>query len=61
MKKRFFKIAKWFFGIVLGIFLLISGVLYFFKDEICGIVVSEVNKHLNLVRYLFFLQVEWTY
>lgn len=47
MKKRFIKIAKWFFGIVLGIFLLISGVLYFFKDEICGIVVSEVNKHLK--------------
>ena len=47
MKKRLVKIAKWFFGIVLGIFLLISGVLYFFKDEICGIVVAEVNKHLK--------------
>ena len=47
MKRRLVKIAKWFFGIVLGIFLLISGVLYFFKDEICGIVVTEVNKHLK--------------
>jgi hypothetical protein len=47
MKKSLVKIAKWFFGIVLGIFLLISGVLYFFKDEICGIVVTEVNKHLK--------------
>ena len=47
MKKRILKITKWFFGIVLGICLLITGALYFFKDEICGYVVGEVNKHLK--------------
>lgn len=47
MKKRLLKITYWFFGIVLGICLLITGALYFFKDEICGYVVTEVNKHLK--------------
>lgn len=47
MKTRFLKITKWFLGILLGIFLLITGALYLFKDEICGIVVTEVNKHLR--------------
>lgn len=47
MNKRLLKIAKWFLGILLGIFLLITGGLYLFKDEICGLVVTEVNKHLK--------------
>lgn len=47
MNKRLLKISKWFFGILLGIFLLITGGLYLFKDEICGLVVTEVNKHLK--------------
>lgn len=47
MNKRFLNFTKWFFGIVLGIFLLITGALYLFKDQICGIVVDEVNKHLK--------------
>lgn len=47
MNRRLIKITKWFFGIVLGIFLLITGGLYMFKDEICGYVVTEVNKHLK--------------
>lgn len=47
MKKRLIKIAKWFFGIVLGIFLLITGALYLFKDRICGYVVTEVNTYLK--------------
>lgn len=47
MNKRLLNISKWFFGIVLGIFLLITGALYLFKDEICEIVVTEVNKHLK--------------
>lgn len=47
MKKRLLKIVYWFFGIVLGICLLITGGLYFFKDEICGYVVQGVNKHLK--------------
>ena len=47
MKRRLLKIGIWFFGILLGIFLLISAGLYFFKDEICDYVISEVNQHLK--------------
>lgn len=47
MKRRLLKIFYWFFGIVAGICLLITGTVYMFKDEICGLVVTEVNKHLK--------------
>ena len=47
MKKRVIRISMWFFGSIIGLMLLISGFLYFFKDEICGYAVSEVNKHLK--------------
>ena len=46
-KKRLLRIAKWFFGIVISLVLLISAGLYFFKDEICGLVINEVNQYLN--------------
>ena len=41
------RFSLWFFGIIVGIMLLISGGLYVFKDEICGKVVQEANKYLN--------------
>ncbi len=47
LKKRFFKIVKWFFGILASIFLLTSVLLYIFKDDICGVVITELNKHLK--------------
>lgn len=47
MKKRLVKISAWVVGVLVGIFLLISGGLYFFKDEICAYVITEVNKHLK--------------
>ena len=47
VKKKILKIGILFSAIVLGIFLLITGGLYFFKDEICGYVISEVNVHLK--------------
>ena len=47
MKSTLGKIAKWFLGIVLGVALLITAAVYFFKDEICGVVITEVNKHLK--------------
>ena len=47
MNRRLIKIAQWFFGIVLGVFILVTAGLYFFKDTICGYVVTEVNKHLK--------------
>ena len=46
-KKRIIRILKWFFGIVIGIVLLITGGLYYFKDEIIGMVLDEVNAHLK--------------
>lgn len=47
IKKRIFRILKWFFGIVFGIVLLITGGLYYFKDEIIGMVLDEVNANLK--------------
>lgn len=47
MKRRILKIGIWFFGTLLGLFLLITGGLYFFKDDICGYVIKEVNQHLK--------------
>lgn len=46
-KKRIIRIAKWFFGIIAGIILLISLLLYIFKKDIINYVVGEVNKNLN--------------
>jgi len=46
-KKRIFRFIKWFFGILLGIVALISVALWVFKDDICGLVVNEVNKQLK--------------
>ncbi len=47
LKKRLFRFLKWFLGIILGLVLLISLVLYIYKDEICGLVIDELNKHLK--------------
>ena len=47
-KKRLIRIAKWFTGIILGFVLLVTVVLYVFKDDICGLVISEVNKSLKV-------------
>lgn len=46
-KKRIYKILKWFFGSILGLFLLISFLLYIFKDDICQAAIDEVNQHLK--------------
>jgi uncharacterized protein involved in outer membrane biogenesis len=48
MNKRFLRILKWITGILLSVFILITACLYLFKDKIIGIVVSEVNKTLNV-------------
>ena len=47
MKRRIIKIGAWFFGTLLSFFLLITAGLYFFKDDICGYVITEVNQHLK--------------
>lgn len=47
LKKRWFKILKWLTGISLALILLISGALYFFKDDIINSLIGEVNKKLQ--------------
>jgi hypothetical protein len=47
-KKRILRIAKWFTGIILGLVLLITVVLFIFKDDICALVIDEVNKSLKV-------------
>lgn len=47
MKFKIRKWIKWIFGTIVGLCLLISVLLYVFKDEIIGLVVTEVNKSLN--------------
>jgi hypothetical protein len=46
-KKRILKFVKWFVGIIIALVLLITGCLYYFKDEIIGMVLEEVNAHLK--------------
>ncbi|XOV66790.1 MAG: AsmA-like C-terminal region-containing protein [Fluviicola sp.] len=46
-KKRIIKIAKWFFGSLLSLFLLISLLLYIYKDDICQAAIDEANKYLK--------------
>ncbi|MCH2228979.1 MAG: AsmA-like C-terminal region-containing protein [Crocinitomicaceae bacterium] len=45
--KRIYRLSIWFIGVLFGIALLITGGLYFFKDDICGVVIDEVNKKLK--------------
>jgi len=48
MTKRFLRILKWTLGVILMILLLITACLYLFKDKIINVVVTEVNKSLNV-------------
>ena len=38
---------KWLGGILLGLFLAVSVVLYVFKDDICNAIIKEMNNHLK--------------
>lgn len=46
-KKRLVKSFKWFFATVFTLFLLISVLLYIFKDDIIDYAISEINKTLK--------------
>jgi hypothetical protein len=47
--KTFLRISvKWIFIPLLSICVLISGLVFFLKDRICGLVLTEVNTHLNV-------------
>lgn len=46
-KQTIIKTIKWFFGIMFSLILIISCCLFFFKDDIIGLVLKEVNKHLK--------------
>jgi hypothetical protein len=41
------RILKWFFGVVISTMLIISLVLYIFKDDIIGFAIKEINHHLK--------------
>ncbi len=45
-KKRIITCTRWFFGIILGLFLTITFLLWWFKDDICKMVIDEVNQYL---------------
>jgi hypothetical protein len=47
MKKTLIIIGKWLGIAIISIVVIITASLYFFKDEICGIVINEMNKHLK--------------
>lgn len=46
-KKRLLRFSKWFFGIILSLVVVISLLLYIFKDEICGAVIDKMNAYLK--------------
>ena len=48
MKNRVIKIAKWTFGILSGLFLLISVLIFAFKDKIIERTITEINKNLEV-------------
>lgn len=41
------RFGKWFFGILIGLVLLISLILYIYKDEICNEVIAKANTYLK--------------
>jgi len=47
LKSRILRILKWFFGIFAGLVMLITALLYIYRDDICGLIVDELNKHLK--------------
>ena len=48
MKNRVIKIAKWTFGILSGLFLLVSILIFAFKDKIIEKTITEINKNLEV-------------
>lgn len=46
-KKRLLRFTKWFFGIILSLVVIITLLLYIFKDEICGAVITKINTYLK--------------
>lgn len=48
MKVKLIRFTKWFFGIIICLFVLITLLIYIYKDRICGIVITEANKYLTV-------------
>ena len=48
MKTKLIRFSTWFFGIIFTLIFLISGIIYLFKDRICGLVITEVNQYLTV-------------
>ncbi len=48
MKVKLIRFTKWFFGIIICLFVLITLLIYVYRDRICGIVITEANKYLTV-------------
>ena len=48
MKKKALRITKWTFGILFGIFLTVSILIFALKDTIIETAIAEINKNLEV-------------
>jgi len=58
-KAKFIKALKWSLGIIVGLVILISSLLYIFQDKICNLVLSELGKEFR--EPVYFSTVELTF
>jgi uncharacterized protein involved in outer membrane biogenesis len=58
-KAKFIKALKWSLGIITGLVILISSLLYIFQDKICNLVLSELGKEFR--EPVYFSTVDLTF
>ena len=58
-KAKFIKVLKWSLGIITGLVILISSLLYIFQDKICNLVLSELGKEFR--EPVYFSTVDLTF
>ena len=58
-KSKFIKVLKWTLGIMTGVVILISALLYIFQDKICNLVLTELGKEFR--EPVYFSSVDLTF
>lgn len=58
-KSKFIKVLKWSLGIMTGLVILISSLLYIFQDKICNLVLTELGKEFR--EPVYFSSVDLTF
>ena len=58
-KSKFIKVLKWSLGIMTGVVILISALLYIFQDKICNLVLTELGKEFR--EPVYFSSVDLTF